>query len=51
MEMGVKHFCMGWDVGVLHAYWRNSGEALAALLAGKPVDVKVAPERPAGNYR
>jgi 2-keto-3-deoxy-L-rhamnonate aldolase RhmA len=34
IEMGVKHFCVGWDVRVLHDYWRSSGEQMAAMLAG-----------------
>ncbi len=25
LEMGVKHFCMGWDVGILHGWWRTHG--------------------------
>ena len=33
IEMGVKHFCVGWDVRVLHDYWRSSGEQMAEMLA------------------
>jgi 4-hydroxy-2-oxoheptanedioate aldolase len=51
MEMGVKHFCMGWDVGVLHNYWKSNGETMAALLAGEKVALKDVSGRPAGNYR
>jgi 4-hydroxy-2-oxoheptanedioate aldolase len=34
IEMGVKHFCVGWDVRVLHDYWHDSGAKMAELLAG-----------------
>lgn len=51
MEMGVKHFCIGWDVAILNNYWRTNGEAMVGLLAGKPVETKAAAEKPAGNYR
>lgn len=50
LEMGVKHFCMAWDVGILHNFWRDNGAVMAALLAGeKPAPKKA--KRPAGNYR
>jgi 4-hydroxy-2-oxoheptanedioate aldolase len=32
--MGVKHFCIGWDVRVLHDWWRVNGEGMRAMLAG-----------------
>ena len=34
LEMGVKHFCIGWDVSILHSWWRTNGEGMRALLAG-----------------
>src|SRR5277367_4851317 len=33
LEMGVKHFCIGWDVRILHDWWRANGEGMRALLA------------------
>lgn len=52
MEMGVKHFCMGWDVGILHNFWRTNGETMAALLSGaKPTPKAKAAKKPVGNYR
>ena len=52
MEMGVKHFCIGWDVSILHHYWRTNGEAMTALLAGKATKTKpMKTKRPTGNYR
>ena len=32
LEMGVKDFCIGWDVWTVHHYCKNQGEALAKLL-------------------
>jgi 4-hydroxy-2-oxoheptanedioate aldolase len=32
--MGVKHFCMGWDVGILHGWWRTNGEQIRKDLGG-----------------
>lgn len=34
LEMGVKHYCIGWDVRVMHDYWRDSGVAMHELFAG-----------------
>jgi 4-hydroxy-2-oxoheptanedioate aldolase len=33
LEMGVKHFCIGWDVRILHEWWRVNGEGMRAMLA------------------
>jgi 2-keto-3-deoxy-L-rhamnonate aldolase RhmA len=33
LEMGVKHFCIGWDVRILHEWWRVNGEAMRAMLS------------------
>jgi 4-hydroxy-2-oxoheptanedioate aldolase len=32
--MGVKHFCIGWDVRILYDWWRINGEGMRALLTG-----------------
>jgi 4-hydroxy-2-oxoheptanedioate aldolase len=34
--MGVKHFCIGWDVRVLYDWWRVNGEDMRAMLTGAP---------------
>jgi len=34
IEMGVKHFCMGWDVSILHGWWRANGEQMRKDLRG-----------------
>ena len=33
LEMGVKHFCIGWDVRILHDWWRVNGQGMRAMLA------------------
>lgn len=35
LEMGVKHFCIGWDVRILHDWWRVNGDGMRAMLAGE----------------
>ena len=35
LEMGVKHFCIGWDVRILHDWWRVNGEGMRAMLDGR----------------
>ena len=32
LDMGVKDFCIGWDVWTVHQYCKNQGEAMAKLL-------------------
>lgn len=34
IEMGVKHFCIGWDVRILHDWWRANGEGMRTMLTG-----------------
>jgi hypothetical protein len=26
--MGVKHFCLSWDVGILHDWWQANGRRM-----------------------
>ena len=35
LDMGVRHFCIGTDVTVLHGYWRDQGDAMRRALAGE----------------
>lgn len=35
--MGVRHFCIGWDVSVLARYWASAGAAMRGLDAAPPV--------------
>ena len=32
LDLGVRHFCMGWDVSVLFDYFKTEGGALRDLL-------------------
>ena len=34
IEMGVRHFCIGWDVTILNAAWRANGDGMRALFGG-----------------
>lgn len=34
LEMGVKHFCIGWDVGILHDWWKANGEGMRGIMRG-----------------
>jgi 4-hydroxy-2-oxoheptanedioate aldolase len=31
LEMGVKHFCVGWDIDVIHKYCKEQGAAFAKV--------------------
>ena len=50
LKMGVKHFCIGWDVRILADWWDTKGAEMRGLLGGKTE----APAKPAvkavGNY-
>jgi 2-keto-3-deoxy-L-rhamnonate aldolase RhmA len=55
LAMGVKHFCIGWDVRILHDWWRAKGVEMRGLLssasktrAAKP-KLKAAPARAKGR--
>ncbi len=36
LEMGVKHFCIGWDVRILADWWDIKGAEMRKLLRAKP---------------
>ena len=40
LEMGVRHFCIGWDVTILHRWWAENGKRMRGLLAGAGRDAK-----------
>jgi 2-keto-3-deoxy-L-rhamnonate aldolase RhmA len=51
LEMGVRHFCVGWDVGILHRWFTEQGQAMRSLLSGSavsaaPAAADGAPTRP-----
>lgn len=59
VEMGVKHFCVGWDVTILNAWWRAEGRRMREKMEGKAAAAvqtagetpKTRRKPPAGNYR
>ena len=52
LEMGVRHFCIGWDVTILHAAWRANGDGMRALLesAATPASGRRRRAAKKGNY-
>lgn len=36
LDQGVKHFCIGTDVGILFDWFRSAGQGMRTLLEGKP---------------
>jgi len=34
LDLGVRHFCIGTDVFILHNWWKKNGEALRTVIAG-----------------
>jgi len=39
LDMGVKHFCIGTDVGILFNWFKQNGKGMLDLLGRKPSDV------------
>ena len=51
LEMGVKHFCIGWDVRVLHEWWRVNGAGMRAMLSGRETAAASSkPRQAVGTY-
>ena len=50
LEMGVKHFCIGWDVRVLYDWWRVNGEGMRAMLTSGPSAETAQPRQTVGTY-
>ncbi|MCF8532911.1 MAG: hypothetical protein K9G48_07900 [Reyranella sp.] len=49
LDMGVKHFCIGWDVRILADWWDTKGAEMRGMLGGKAdAPAKVAGKT--GNY-
>lgn len=55
LEMGVKHFCVGWDVTVLNAWWRKEGRHMRELMTGEAASAgakaRTRRKPQPGNYR
>ncbi len=48
LEMGVKHFCIGWDVRILHEWWRVNGQGMRDMVTGSKATS--AETKAAGTY-
>jgi 4-hydroxy-2-oxoheptanedioate aldolase len=35
LNLGVRHFCMGWDLGILYQWYSEQGKAMADILEGR----------------
>jgi 4-hydroxy-2-oxoheptanedioate aldolase len=35
LDLGVRHFCMGWDVEILFEWFKREGEAMRKILEGR----------------
>jgi 4-hydroxy-2-oxoheptanedioate aldolase len=49
LRMGVKHFCIGWDVRILADWWDTKGAEMRGMLDGKVQALPKAAAK-AGNY-
>jgi 4-hydroxy-2-oxoheptanedioate aldolase len=49
LEMGVKHFCIGWDVRILYDWWRVNGEGVRAIITDAPPSTEM-PKQAATTY-
>ena len=49
LDMGVKHFCIGWDVRILADWWDTKGAEMRDLLGATPAAPAKGPAK-AGNY-
>jgi 4-hydroxy-2-oxoheptanedioate aldolase len=50
LDMGVKHFCIGWDVRILADWWDAKGVEMRGLVEGKSQPAAAKPVKVAGNY-
>jgi 4-hydroxy-2-oxoheptanedioate aldolase len=50
LEMGVKHFCIGWDVRILYDSWKVNGDGMRAMLTGTPSGAASQPRQTVGTY-
>ncbi len=50
MEMGVVHYCMGWDAMILNTWWRQNGRDMLDRLGLEP-PADGAATRARGNYQ
>lgn len=50
LEMGVKHFCIGWDVRVLHDWWQVNGKGMRAMLGDANIPAAGPVKQTVGSY-
>jgi len=50
LDMGVQHFCIGWDVRILADWWDTKGAEMRGLVEGKTEPAAAKPVKVAGNY-
>ena len=50
LKMGVKHFCIGWDVRILADWWDTKGAEMRGLLEGKAETPAKPAVKAVGNY-
>ncbi len=51
VEMGVEHFCVGWDVRILHDWLTEQGKAMRDVLSGAGRDERAPTPVGAGSAR
>jgi len=35
LDLGVRHFCMGWDVEILFDWFKREGDTMRKILEGR----------------
>jgi 4-hydroxy-2-oxoheptanedioate aldolase len=45
LDIGVKHFCVGWDVSILFNWFKDNGKAMRQLLGGRDGEGRAASGR------
>jgi 2-keto-3-deoxy-L-rhamnonate aldolase RhmA len=50
LDMGVQHFCIGWDVRILADWWDTKGAEMRDLIKGDKAAPAAKPVKVAGNY-
>lgn len=50
LDMGVQHFCIGWDVRILADWWDTKGVEMRDLIKGDKAAPAAKPAKIAGNY-
>jgi 4-hydroxy-2-oxoheptanedioate aldolase len=48
LDLGVRHFCVGHDVGILHKWFADQGACMRSMLGGLPARPAPPGPRPPG---